>query len=176
MTTGNLFREPANISILPSDTMLLEVYRYSSQAESTLGMLFDITTMKKDFLAYTLEDQANAVKVMHETRIPADTYVVELRQVGGFHTRYLEKFGPDFHKGMLWIRNVPDFEYVLIHCGNDDDDTSGCLLLGDSSVQNISKEGFIGDSNTAYKRIYPKIANHLFLGGHVNITYIDADS
>ena len=171
-----MFQEGTDFRILPDDTILLEVYRYSSQSDSTLGILSDITsTKKKDFLAYTIEDEKRDVKVMHETRIPAETYRVGLRTVGGFHNRYLEKYGPDFHKGMLWIRNVPNFEYVLLHCGNTDDHTSGCLLVGDTSTQNISKEGFIGSSNDAYKRIYPRLANHLLEGGNINITYVDAD-
>jgi hypothetical protein len=174
--TGVNFEEGSNIKIIPSDTILLEVLRYSSQSDSTLGLLSDITSLgKKEFLAYTIEDEKRDVKVMDETRIPAETYKVELRTVGGFNKRYLEKHGEDFHKGMLWIRNVPNFEYVLIHCGNTDDHTSGCLLVGDSAIQNINKDGFIGNSNDAYKRIYPRLANHLLEGGNVNITYVDAD-
>lgn len=161
---------------MSNDTILLEVYRYSSQSDSTLGILSDISSIeKKEFLAYTIEDEKRDVKVKHETRIPPETYKVTLRTVGGFNSRYLEKYGPEFHKGMLWIRDVPNFEYILIHCGNTDDHTSGCLLVGDSSTQNISKSGFIGNSGDAYKRIYPKLANHLLNGGHINITYVDAD-
>lgn len=174
--TGVSFEQGSNIEIMPSDTILLEVFRFSSQSDSTLGLLSDISAMgKKEFLAYTIEDEKRDEKVMHETRIPAETYKVELRTVGGFNKRYLEKYGDEFHKGMLWVRNVPNFEYVLIHCGNTDDHTSGCLLVGDSSIQNISKNGFIGNSNNAYKRIYPRLANHLLEGGSINITYVDAD-
>ena len=154
--------------------MKLEVLRISSQKDSTNGILFDITDGRK-FLAYTLEDEYRDEKVMSETRIPSGTYKITLRTVGGFHSRYEAKYG-DFHKGMLWVRDVPGFEYILIHTGNTDEHTAGCLLVGNSQNENITKkDGFIGSSVTAYKRIYPPIAKALENGEEVTITYVDYD-
>lgn len=155
--------------------MKLEVLRYSSQKESTLGLLFD-TTVNRKFLCFTLEDEFRTQKVYEETRIPKGTYNVVLRKEGGFNDKYLQKFGSSFHKGMLWIKDVPGFEYVLIHIGNKDDDTAGCLLVGDSANQNITEEGFISNSTTAYKRIYPDVASALLNGETVTITFIDYDT
>jgi len=155
--------------------MKLEVLRISSQKDSTNGILFDITDGRK-FLAYTLEDEYRDEKVMSETRIPSGTYKITLRTVGGFHSRYEAKYG-DFHKGMLWVRDVPGFEYILIHTGNTDEHTAGCLLVGSSQNENLTKKnGFIGASTTAYKRIYPPIAKALEKGEEVTITYIDYDT
>ena len=155
--------------------MKLEVLRFSSQKDSTNGILFDVTEDRK-FLAYTLEDEHREEKVMSETRIPAGTYKITLRTVGGFHGRYSKKYG-EMHKGMLWVRNVPNFEYILIHTGNTDEHTAGCLLVGDTQNQNItkSKSGFIGSSVDAYKRIYPPIASALERGDDVEISYVDFD-
>ena len=156
--------------------MQLEVLRFSSEDDSTSGLLFDITDNKRKFLAYTLEDEYRKEKEMHETRIPAGTYNVTLRTEGGFHQRYVAKYG-DMHKGMLWVRDVPGFEYILIHTGNTDEHTSGCLLLGDSQTNNqVKEDGFIGSSVQAYKRVYPQIAKVLEEGGVVNITYTDFDT
>lgn len=156
--------------------MKLEVLRISSQKDSTNGILFDITDGRK-FLAYTLEDEYRDEKVMSETRIPAGTYKITLRTVGGFHSRYEAKYGNDFHKGMLWVKDVPGFEYILIHTGNTDEHTAGCLLVGSSQNENLTKkDGFIGASTTAYKRIYPPIAEALEKGKEVTITYIDYDT
>lgn len=154
--------------------MKLEVLRYSSQKDSTLGALFDITDGKKEFLCYTLEDEYREIKIMHETRIPAGTYEITLRNFGGFHKKYSTRF-PQFHKGMLWVRDVPGFQYILIHCGNDDDDTSGCLLVGDTQTNNITSDGFVGSSINAYRRIYPPIASAIEAGEKVEITYTDFD-
>lgn len=155
--------------------MQLEVIRFSSAKDSTLGLLFNVTDEKREFLCYTLEDEYREEKVMHETRIPSGTYEITLRTVGGFHAKYSERF-PAIHKGMLWIRDVPGFEWILIHCGNDDDDTSGCLLLGDTQTENVKSDGFVGSSTNAYKRIYPMVANAIEDGECVEITYIDFDT
>ena len=154
----------------------LEVLRYSSGADSTLGLLFLNDTSGREFLAYTLEDEWRENKVSAETRIPEGTYNVTLRTVGGFHSRYLDKFGADFHKGMLHVQDVPGFEYILIHTGNTDEHTMGCLLVADTSQQNITKGGFIGASVNAYKRIYPSLAQWLVDGNKLTITYIDYDN
>lgn len=156
--------------------MELEVLRVSSQDDSTNGILFDITGGQRKFLCYTLEDEHRETKVMAETRIPAGTYRITLRTVGGHHSRYIKKYG-DMHKGMLWVRNVPNFEYILIHTGNTDEHTAGCLLVGDSQQANFGdSNGFVGSSTQAYKRIYPPIAAALEAGEEVTITYIDYDT
>ena len=81
------------------------------------------------------------------------------------------------HKGMLWVRDVPNFEYILIHTGNTDEHTAGCLLLGNTQQTNFgSSDGFVGSSVNAYKRVYPKIAKALVEGEEVTITYTDFDT
>ena len=85
--------------------------RYNSAAEHTNGLLH----IDGQFMCYTLEDQYQAVKVPGETRIPDGIYRLGLRTVGGFHNRYLAKYGPDFHKGMIEVLNVPGFKYILLH-------------------------------------------------------------
>tara|TARA_R110000764_G_scaffold226988_1_gene316924 strand:+ start:127 stop:594 length:468 start_codon:yes stop_codon:yes gene_type:complete len=155
--------------------MKLEVLRFSSQKDSTNGILFDVTE-GREFLCYTLEDEYRDEKIKGETRIPSGTYNITLRTVGGFHGRYEKKYG-EMHKGMLWVRDVPNFEYILIHTGNTDEHTAGCLLVGDTQQQNItkSKSGFIGASVDAYKRIYPSIASAIERGDDVEISYVDFD-
>jgi len=155
--------------------MKLEVLRISSQSDSTNGILFD-TTKGRKFLAYTLEDEYRETKVKGETRIPAGTYKIKLRKEGGFHGRYTTKYG-SMHKGMLHVQDVPGFDYILIHTGNTDEHTDGCLLVGNTQTENIgTKDGFIGASGDAYKRIYPPIAKALEDGDEVEITYVDFDT
>ena len=154
----------------------LEVLRYSSGVDSTLGLLFLNDTNGREFLAYTLEDEFREKKVSAETRIPEGKYDIQLRTTGGFNSRYLNKFGESFHKGMLHVQDVPGFEYILIHTGNTEEHTMGCLLVADTSQQNITKDGFIGASVNAYKRIYPSLAQWLADENKLTITYIDYDN
>ena len=154
--------------------MKLQVLRFNSQSDSTNGLLFDVTNGTK-FLCYTLEDEKRDVKVMSETRIPAGKYKILLRKEGGFHARYTKKYG-SMHKGMLHVQDVPNFKWILIHTGNTDEHTAGCLILGDSQENNtLVKNGFIGKSTQAYKRIYPPIAKALENNEEVTIEYIDLD-
>ena len=148
--------------------MKVSVLRYSENGESTLGLMF----INGKFVCYTLEDERREKKVMGETRIPAGTYKIKLRKEGGHHARYSKKF-PGMHIGMLHITNVPNFEYILIHIGNNDDDTAGCLLVGNSSISNVNQDGRINSSTIAYETIYPKIALALNRGEQVDITFYD---
>ncbi len=155
--------------------MKLQVLRISSEKDSTSGLLFDVTNGRK-FLCYTLEDEYREEKIKGETRIPAGTYQVVLRKSGGFHNKYVKRYGK-MHRGMLHIINVPGFDYILIHTGNTDEHTAGCLLLGDTQTNNqIAKDGFVGSSGQAYKRVYPKIADAIENGECVTIEYIDYDN
>tara|TARA_A100000172_G_C3037468_1_gene109024 strand:+ start:1243 stop:1725 length:483 start_codon:yes stop_codon:yes gene_type:complete len=154
----------------------LKVIRYSSQADSTSGLLFEESELGLRFLCYTLEDEYRALKVRGETRIPEGTYELKLRTEGGFHQRYTKKY-PDIHRGMLHVTDVPGFEYILIHTGNTDEHTAGCLIVGDTQSNNgIIKDGFVGQSVNAYKRIYPSIAGVLEKGDTVTIQYITIDN
>ena len=155
--------------------MLLEVVRFSSQMDSTLGALFDVTNGRRKFLCFTLEDEYRKTKVRGETRVPAGTYPIKLRKEGGFHSRYTKKFG-SMHKGMLHVQNVPNFQWILIHVGNTDENTEGCLLVGNTSQENLTRPGFVGESTSAYKRIYLPIAEALESGEEVSITYVDFDT
>ena len=144
--------------------MELIVERFNSAKTHTDGLLF----VNKKFECFTLEDEFREVKVKGETRIPNGTYKVELRTEGGFHADYLKKYGANFHKGMLWVKNVPGFEYILIHTGNTDKHTAGCLLVGSTADKD---KAFIGASVNAYKTFYPKVAKALLQNEDVYITY-----
>jgi len=152
--------------------MVIDVVRYSSGKHDTLGKMY----IDGEQVAVTLEDEYREVKVKKDTRIPAGTYNVTLRTVGGKHAAYWHKF-PDFHKGMLWIRDIPNFEWVLIHIGNHDAHTDGCILVGtqvDPQKENqLEVKRNIWSSPTAYKKVYPIIANHLAAGKRAVIRVTD---
>ena len=147
--------------------MKLTVVRTQFGTDATNGILL----VDGVFENYTLEDQYQAVKVMHETCIPEGTYEIKFRTVGGFHTKYSERYG-NAHYGMLHLQDVPNFTYILIHAGNTDEHTSGCLIVGETQQDlDISDDGFIGHSGKAYSKLYNKVAKELLLGKEVSIEY-----
>ena len=144
--------------------MQLLLQRIASGSESTLGVLFDASDVRH-FLCYTLEDQHNEPKVPGETRIPAGRYQLKLRTEGGMNQRYGDRF--PWHRGMLWLQNVPEFEWIYIHVGNKDDDSEGCILVGDGQVSNVTERGQVTSSVTAYRRLYGMIVDKLSAGEEV---------
>jgi|TARA_R100000995_G_scaffold81904_1_gene55165 hypothetical protein len=151
--------------------MKLQVVRTQFGKDATNGLLF----IDGIFECYTLEDQYQAVKVMHETCIPEGTYDIEFRKTGGFHAKYSERY-KNAHYGMLHIQDVPNFTYILIHTGNTDEHTSGCLIVGETQQDlDIADDGFIGSSAVAYKKMYSKVANQLLQGKKVSIEYTTID-
>ena len=140
----------------------------------TYGLLFDVTDDRK-FLCYTLEDPYHKKKIHGETRIPSGIYDIILLTNGALHHKYQKRF-PCFHKGMLWLQDVPGFTGVLIHTGNTPKHTKGCLLVGDAPVNNIDNENFLGASTIAYERLYRLIVEPLKRTEKVTIHYKDFDS
>jgi hypothetical protein len=152
--------------------MKLDVVRTQFGADATNGMLF----VDGVFECFTLEDQVrDGAKVMKETAIPLGEYGITLRTVGGFDAKYTSRYGADWHKGMLWLQPDPEgFKYILIHTGNTDEHTAGCLLVGETQQDlDKGKDGFVGGSGDAYKKMYPKVRDALLAGDKVTIKYSD---
>jgi hypothetical protein len=146
----------------------IKVERTIFREKSTIGRL-SIDGVNKCF---TLEDRVREdaeKKVYGETAIPAGTYRVTLRTTGTIHEAYLKRF-PGMHKGTLWIRNIPGYEYVLIHCGNTPSDTLGCILVGEDWQVGSDR---VNGSEKAYKGIYPGIRDALLKGQDVKIEIVN---
>ena len=147
--------------------MKLQVVRTQFGKDATNGLLY----IDGVFECYTLEDQYQEVKVMHETCIPEGIYDVKFRTTGGFHAKYAARYGAAHH-GMLHVQDVPGFQYILIHTSNTDEHTSGCLIMGDTQQDlDVNFNGMVGASGNAYKKLYPKIAKELLIGEKVTIEY-----
>jgi len=144
--------------------MKLRVQRLQNYDDYTIGVLY----INGKLQCFTLEDEKRSVKVWGETRIPAGVYNVRLQTSGTMSPRYASRF--PFHKGMLHLLNVPNFDGIFIHIGNTDDDTAGCLLLGLS--HNIGSN-FIGSSTLAYTQAYKKIVKAFTDGDKVTIQIVD---
>ena len=141
--------------------MNLLLQRKPSARDHMHGDLFDD---KGNWLAYTLEDEYREVKVAGETAIPEGIYEIKLRPIGEsrLDAPYSKRF--DFYKGQLWLQDVPNFEWIYIHCGNTDDHTEGCPLIGLARYGNS-----IGRSRDAYRKVYPIIIEAMDRGEKVFI-------
>lgn len=95
--------------------MLIEVVREKYLEHATMGKMF----VDGVFYAFTLEDKVREVKVWGETAIPTGTYSVFVR------------YSNRFKKELVAVKDVPKFDGVLIHGGNTDKDTHGCILIGE---------------------------------------------
>lgn len=131
--------------------MEIVVKRFACDGESTLSLV----SVDGKFECFGLEDERREKKVFGETRIPPHIYKIGIYRMGRFHERYKARF-ISFHQGMLHIENVPNFTSILIHCGNTEKDTAGCLLVGKSA------SGVYGDfrlirSAEAYADLYKKV-------------------
>ena len=148
--------------------MLITVDRFKSDSDATLSKV----DVDGQFVCFGLEDEYMVDKVAGETRIPAGRYKMGVRREGGFHARYGDKF-PGMHRGMLHVLDVPGFEFILIHIGNTDEDTAGCLLVGlNASVDD--GELRVTSSKLAYQKVYPMVIDAAE-AGELEIEYVDSD-
>ncbi len=146
--------------------MLINVDRITSNDDATLGVL----RVNGIFSCFTLEDEPREEKIAGETRIPSGKYKVRLKRTGSMHIRYRQKF--HFHQGMLHLQDVRGFTDILIHIGNTDDDTAGCLLVGAGC--DTYKKLFVSSSTLAYARFYKAVVDAAAEGGlYIYIADID---
>ncbi len=139
--------------------MTLILKRNKDNGVSTIGEL----SIDGKFFCYTLEDVYRKEKVYGETRIPAGTYKIGLTNSPKFSKRYGHY--------MLTLKDVPNFERILIHKGNTAKDTAGCILVG-AKVQGDEIEK--GTSTPAYNSLY-KVVYDSVLFGDLSITIIDKE-
>lgn len=117
--------------------MELTVKRIKKGKDYTAGQLF----INDEFFCWTLEDIERDKKIPKETAIPKGKYEVILNISNRFKVY------------MPLLLNVPGFEGIRIHNGNTKDDTEGCILVCNED----SRDGFGGDSRSAFKRLMSKL-------------------
>lgn len=93
----------------------------------------------------TLEDKVRelsslADKVPGETAIPAGSYKIAVNM------------SSRFRRHLPILLNVPYFTGIRIHPGNSDDDTEGCILVGQ-----FRRAGVLGNSRAAFNPLWEKI-------------------
>ena len=88
-------------------------------------------------------------KIKSQTAIPTGTYKVDMDTVSSKYSNYSKyPYAKQFNAKMPRLLNVKGFEGVLIHAGNTQKDTDGCILVG------INKEkGQVINSQATWKKL-----------------------
>ena len=110
--------------------MKLKVERTARKPSYTIGKLY----IDGKYFCDTLEDldrglrqnmplsEIQQLKVKKKTAIPTGTY------------RVIVNMSPSKQRLLPRLLNVPGYDGVLIHRGNTEDDTEGCILVGENKV------------------------------------------
>lgn len=136
--------------------MEIVVYRKYKKDSYTVGRL----SIDGTFICNTMEDADRGLddgmpdwkirnkKIPNVTAIPTGRYEVDMSTVS---PRFSQKqFYMDVCQGKLpRLKNVKGFEGVLIHTGNDETHSSGCILVGLNKVR-----GKLTDSKETFKKVY----------------------
>lgn len=138
--------------------MRLHVKRFQFRDRCTIGHLF---IDGKDTGYFTLEDKdreqfgspVDLWKVPGETAIPRGIYKIEFR------------LSLKFNINMPFLVGVPGFDGVMLHSGNTERDTEGCILVGEY----WSGADFIGDSKKAFMDVRKSMQNAAKDGERVEI-------
>lgn len=110
--------------------------------ERTLGKLY----INNEFFCSTIEDKyrdlSKEKKVYGETCIPFGTYKVIINM------------SPKYGRLMPRLLDVPHFEGILIHSGNTEQDSAGCLLVGERSGQKVI------NSRDTFNRLFNRLEKY----------------
>jgi len=133
--------------------MKIDVHRVNAATDTTIGIMY----VNGQFECFTLEDEPREAKVQGKTRIPAGTYKVKQRkEVSPLTEKYRQRYNFfDFH---FELQNVPGFQYIYIHPGNDHTHTDGCILVGNQILSNkVVQKNNLGESAAAFEVLYKKM-------------------
>lgn len=110
--------------------------------ERTLGKLY----INKEFFCSTIEDKyrdlSKEKKVYGETCIPFGTYKVIINM------------SPKYGRLMPRLLDVPHFDGILIHYGNTEQDSAGCILVGKRSGQKVI------NSRDTFNRLFARLEKY----------------
>lgn len=110
--------------------MKIEVGRVAKRDAYTIGKMYingkyfcdTIEDKDRDITQNTPLTTINKIKIPNETAIPTGTYKVVVNM------------SPRFKRNLPRLLNVPGFDGILIHRGNTEKDTSGCIIVGENKV------------------------------------------
>jgi len=122
--------------------MKLKLTRVFKGETYTIGRLYIDGVFFCDTLEDKVRDLPKEPKVFGQTAIPYGTYKIIIN--------YSNRFKRDLPR----LLNVPYFDGILIHPGNQAVDTHGCLLVGINS-----EKGKVTQSRITFDKLFAKIHN-----------------
>jgi hypothetical protein len=136
--------------------MEIIVYRKWKKPDYTVGRM----SIDGTLICNTMEDVDRGLddgmqdwmirnkKIPNVTAIPTGRYKVDMDTVSPKFSKY--PFYMEVCKGKLpRIKNVKGFDGILIHCGVDHSNSSGCILVGMNK-----QKGKLTDSKETFKKVY----------------------
>lgn len=127
-------------------------------SQYTIGSLY----INNQYFCDTLEDRDRGLsqqmsldniklkKVYGSTAIPTGTYRINMNITSN---KFRSRSWAIPYKGKIpRLLNVPGFDGVLIHPGNTDKDTYGCILVGENKVK-----GQVINSQNTWKKLMEKL-------------------
>jgi hypothetical protein len=132
------------------------VYRKYKKPDYTVGRM----SIDGTFICNTMEDVDRGLddgmqdwmiknkKIPNVTAIPTGRYKIDMDTVSPKFSKY--PFYMEVCQGKLpRIKNVRGFDGILIHCGVDHSNSSGCILVGMNTIK-----GKLTNSKETFKKIY----------------------
>lgn len=156
---------------------LLDIVRFKFNKDWTVSKVL----LNGILHGYAVEDEIRDVKIKGETAVDYGTYPLDIRHSPKFSSSFywsdsLKKLIEPkervnypktadwrFHE-LIWIKDTPRHELCLIHWGNTDDDTDGCLIVGSAMGVINGQEGVSG-SRKYYRKLYEIIYPIVRSGG-----------
>lgn len=110
--------------------MKILVKRVARRDTYTIGKMY----LNGKYFCDTLEDkdrglkQSDGVAIIRTLKKPGTTAI----PAGNY--KVIVNMSPKFKRILPRLLNVPGFDGILIHRGNSDKDSSGCILVGENKV------------------------------------------
>ena len=151
--------------------MKLEIERRWKKETYTIGRLY----VDGVYFCNTLEDKCRGLKqtdsiyfikqrkVYGETAIPSGTYTVAMNVTSPKYAA-IAWYWQLCQGKMPRLLNVPGFEGILVHPGNDPTQTLGCLLVGKNT-----KVGQLTESKDTFKALYKEMKKAYDAGEEITI-------
>ena len=112
--------------------MFISLLRYVHTNNSTIGSLH----INGKYFCDTLEDPVREYKIKGDAAIPKGTYKVVLSKSKKFNT------------DMPYVLDVPNYTGIMIHWGNSNKDTEGCILVGKND-----KPDWVSNSKDTFNKL-----------------------